>query len=379
LRLHKTASRQRGAGIPMTAVRRASREADAPRVVATATATPPHVVGADDTRRYLRQVFGPSYPHFARIERMVEQTAIETRHLALPPEDLIARRDLEASNALYVDTARDLARTAAGAALARADIAPEAIDAVVAVSCTGYAIPSLDVHVVNDLGLRRDTRRLPITELGCGGGTAGLALAGELVRARPGSTVLLVSVELCSNTFQPDDHSWENVIAAMLFGDGAAAAVITDRPREPGPALLASRSHLFPDTLDYMGYVLKATGFHLVMSPRVPEMVKTEYRPLLTRFLAEHELRQHDLGFYVLHPGGARILQYYEEHVGVPAEWLAYSATDMRRHGNMSSASVLFVLDEIFRDGRPRAGELGLLGSLGPGFCAELLLLRWED
>jgi alkylresorcinol/alkylpyrone synthase len=357
---------------------RALRDGDAPRVVATATATPPYVVGPDETRRYLRQVFGSKYQSFERIDRMVEQTAIETRHLTLPPDELLAPRDLEVSNALYLETSRELARTVAEAALNRADVAPEAIDTVVAVSCTGYAIPSLDVHLVNDLGLRRDARRLPITELGCGGGVAGLALAGELVRARPGSTVLLVSVELCSNTFQPDDHSWENVIAAMLFGDGAAAAVITDRPRHAGPALLASRSHLFPDTLDYMGYVLKSSGFHLVMSPRVPEMVRTEIRPLLTRFLAEQELRQQDLGLYVLHPGGARILQYYEEHVGVPAEWIAYSEAEMRRHGNMSSASVLFVLDAIMRGGRPRAGDLGVLGSLGPGFCAELLLLRWE-
>jgi alkylresorcinol/alkylpyrone synthase len=310
---------------------------------------------------------------------MVEQTAIETRYLTLPPEELVAARDLELSNALYLETARTLARTAAEAALAEAAVPPEAVDAVVIVSCTGYIIPSLDVYLVNDLGLRRDTRRLPITELGCGGGTAGLALAGELVRARPGTTVLLVSVELCSNTFQPADQSWENVIAAMLFGDGAAAAVITDRPRHAGPALLASRSHLFPDTLDYMGYVLKSSGFHLVMSPRVPEMVRTEYRPLLTQFLAEQELRQQDLNFYVLHPGGTKILRYYEEYVGVPPEWLAFSAREMSRHGNMSSASVLFVLDEFVRHGRPRVGDLGLLGSLGPGFCAELLLLRWED
>ncbi len=357
----------------------ACREDIAPRVVATATATPPHVVGPDQTRRYMRQVFGSSYPQFARIERMIEQTAIETRYLTLPPEELVARRDLEHSNALYLETARKLARTAAIAALDQAEIAPEAVDAVVTVSCTGYAIPSLDVYLVNGLGLRRDTRRLPITELGCGGGTAGLALAGELVRARPGSTVLLVSVELCSNTFQLDDHSWENVIAAMLFGDGAAAAVVTDRPCHPGPALLASRSHLFPDTLDYMGYVLKGSGFHLIMSPRVPEMVRTEYRPLLTGFLAEQELGQQDLSFYILHPGGARILRYYEEYVGVPAEWIARSAVEMARHGNMSSASVLFVLDDVMRHNRLRANDLGLLGSLGPGFCAELLLLRWEQ
>jgi len=327
----------------------------------------------------MRRVFGGRYSDFGRIDRMVEQTGIHTRSLTVPPEQLVAPRDLECSNGLYMETARGLARTVASAALDQAGISANAVDAVVAVSCTGYAIPSLDVHLVNDLGMRRQTRRLPITELGCGGGTVGLALAGELVRARPGSTVLLVSVELCSNTFQPADQSWENVIAAMLFGDGAAAAVVTDRPSGPGPSLLASRSHLFPDTIDYMGYVLKSSGFHLVMSPRVPEMVRTEYLPLLTSFLGEQELAQRDLAFYVLHPGGAKILRYYEEYVGVPAEWLAFSADDMGRHGNMSSASVLFVLDAIMRSNRLHDGDLGLLGSLGPGFCAEMLLLRWEE
>jgi alkylresorcinol/alkylpyrone synthase len=327
----------------------------------------------------MRHVFGDTYPEFARIDRMVDQTAVQTRYLTVRPEELVEQRDLESSNALYLETARDLARTVAKAALDRADISADAVDAVVAVSCTGYAIPSLDVHLVNDLGMRRETRRLPITELGCGGGTAGLALAGELVRARPGSTVLLVAVELCSNTFQPADQSWENVIAAMLFGDGAAAAVVTDIPRGPGPALLAARSHLFPDTLDYMGYVLKPSGFHLVMSPRVPEMVRTAYLPLLTGFLAEQGLAQRDLDFYVMHPGGAKILRYYNEYVGVPAEWLEYSADEMGRHGNMSSASVLFVLDAVLRSNRLQAGALGLLGSLGPGFCAEMLLLRWEE
>ncbi len=356
----------------------APREENAPRVVATATAAPPHVIGPEETKRYIRDVFGASCPDLARAERMVDHTRIERRHLALPPGQLLAERRLETRNAVYVESVQRLGRTVAERALEEARIPADAIDAVIAVSCTGYAIPSLDVLLANQLGLRSDVRRLPITELGCGGGAAGLALAADYVRAHPGSTVLLVSVELCSLTFQPDDSSWQNVIAAMLFGDAAAAAVVTDQPTSAGPAILAARSHLFPDTLDYMGFVLKDSGFHLIMSPEVPEMVRRFYRPLLEQFLADHGLTQDDLGFYVLHPGGAKILRYLARFVGVPERWLKPSAEVLRRYGNTSSTSVLLVLDEVRRRYRPDDGALGVLASLGPGFCAELVLLRWE-
>jgi len=350
-----------------------------PRVVATATAVPDYVIGPAETKSYIRQTFHGTYPDLSRAERMVDHTGIETRHLTLPPSILVEGSRLETKNALYVETVQTLGRTVAEKALNAAGLDASAVDLIVAVSCTGYMIPSLDVHLVSQLGMRSNVRRLPITELGCGGGTAGLAIAADFVRAHPGSTCLLVSVELCSLTFQPGDSSWQNVVAAMLFGDGAAAAVVTDRLGFVGPTILADRTHLFPDTRDYMGFILKDSGFHLVMSPRVSEMVRHAYRPLLDEFLGDHGLQQADLGFYVLHPGGAKILRYLEQYVGVPSRWLAPSVDVLRRYGNMSSASVLFVLDEVMRTQRPEPGEFGLLASLGPGFCAEMLLLRWES
>lgn len=350
----------------------------APRVIATATATPSPVIGPEETKTYLRRVFGAAYPDLSRAERMVDHAMIETRHLALPPEDLLAMPGLEQRNQTYVETVRRLGDGVARHALEQARISPRSVDLLLTVSCTGYMIPSLDVYLAGQLGMRPNVRRLPVTELGCGGGTAGLALAADYVRAHPGSTALLVSVELCSVTFQPHDTSWQNVVAATLFGDGAAAAVITDRAVTNGPAILDARSHLFPDTLDYMGFVLKNSGFHLVMSPEVPEMVRRAFEPLLRDFLGENGLTPDDLGFYVLHPGGAKILRYLRQHVGVPERWIAPSAEVLRQYGNLSSASVLFVLDEIRRRHQPAPGAFGILASLGPGFCAELLLLRWE-
>lgn len=350
----------------------------APRVIAVAVETPPHVAGPAETKRYLEQVFGASYPRIDRLLEMVDHTSIETRHFALPPDELVAARRLETSNGIYVECARKLGRSVAARALERSGLDPAEIGLVLAVSCTGYMIPSLDVHLVNDLGLDRGVRRLPVTELGCGGGTAGLALAADYVRAHPGKAALVVSVELCSLTFQPQDLSRENVIAAMLFGDGAAAAIVTDRPGPPGPAILADRTHLFPDTLDYMGFTLKDSGFHLIMSPQVPEMVRRCYRPLFEEFLADHGLAPADLGFGVWHPGGAKILRYLREYVDVPECWIAPAREVLRRYGNQSSASVLFVLEDVLKRRPPPDGAFGVLGSLGPGFCAELLLLRWQ-
>ncbi|MGH8192205.1 MAG: type III polyketide synthase [Rhodanobacteraceae bacterium] len=349
-----------------------------PRIVSTATANPDHILGPAETKEQLQRVFGGAYSDLNRARRMVDHTGIESRHLAMSVDELVSDRTLETSNAIYLDTARRLATNVSREAVKRARLSATDIDYVISVSCTGYAIPSLDVYISNDLGIRSDARRLPITELGCGGGAAGLAFAAEFVRSRPGSVVLLVSVELCSVTFQPADMSWENVIASMLFGDGAVAAVVTDRALGPGPAIVADQTHLFPHTTDYMGFTLKGSGLHLVMSPQVPETARREYGPLLADFLHDHDLCQDDLSFYVLHPGGAKILRYLEHYAGVPTHWLSPARVELARHGNMSSASVLFVLDEVMTNHQPAPGDLGVLASLGPGFCAELILLRWD-
>ncbi|HEX5414378.1 MAG TPA: type III polyketide synthase [Chloroflexota bacterium] len=349
-----------------------------PRVVATATRAPAHVIGPDETKRCIRQIFGSAYPDLQRATRMVDHTGIDERHLSLPLPDLLAERTLAATQEIYAETVRTLGRETAAAALDEARVSADQVDCVIAVSCTGYMIPSLDVYLASELGMRADVRRLPITELGCGGGTAALALAADFVRARPGSVVLVVSVELCSLTFQKNDPSWQNVVAAMLFGDAAAAVVVADRGSRPGPTIRAARSHLFPDTRSYMGFELRDSGLHLIMSPEVPEMVRKHFRPLRDTFLADHGLAPTDVDFYVLHPGGAKILRYLRQYGEVPDCWLAPAAEILRRYGNTSSTSVLLVLDEVVRHHAPREEANGIVASLGPGFCAELILLGWE-
>jgi alkylresorcinol/alkylpyrone synthase len=350
-----------------------------PKVVATATGAPAQVIGPDETRRCIREIFGGAYSDLQRAMRMVDHTGIDERHLSLPLGDLLADRSLTATQEIYAETIRTLGREVAEAALREAQMSADQVDCVIAVSCTGYLIPSLDVYLASDLGMRSDVRRLPITELGCGGGTAALALAADFVRAHPGSVALVVSVELCSLTFQKRDTSWQNVVAAMLFGDAAAAAVVTDRPiARQGPTIRAARSLLFPDTRSYMGFELRDSGLHLIMSPEVPEMVRKHFRPLRDAFLADHGLASTDVGYYVLHPGGAKILRYLRQEAKVPETWLAAAAEVLRRYGNVSSTTVLLVLDEVMRNRAPSPGATGILASLGPGFCAEMLLLGWE-
>jgi alkylresorcinol/alkylpyrone synthase len=348
-------------------------------VVATATANPPFTIDSEETKYYLRRVFGDAYPELDRADRMVDHTGTARRALALPIEQLLQERTIEETMAIYEDTVRELGVRVSLQALASAGLAPTDVDMVIAVSCTGYTIPSLAVHLAFDLGLRPGVRRLPITELGCSGGAAGLALASEYARARPGQVVLLVAVELCSLCFQLHEMDWQNVVAATLFGDGAAAAVVTDEALGAGPMILDHHSHLFPDTLDYMRFNLTSSGFQLVMSPQIPRIVQHEYRGLLESYLRRHELAPENLDFYVLHPGGAKILRHFARHVGVPHQWIQPAADVLRDHGNMSSTTVLFVLDRIMRQRPPQPGALGVMGGFGPGFGAELLLLQWTD
>lgn len=350
-----------------------------PRVVATATALPEHRIGPDETKAWISRLFGATHRDTRRIEQMVDHTGIESRYLVQPPERLASDRTLEEANGEYVRRVLELSTRAVEGCLEEAGIDPQQVDMVIPVSCTGYMIPSLDAHLINRFRMRSNVRRLPITELGCGAGAAAMERAREYLVAFPDSLVLLVATEITSITFQPRDTSWANLVAAMLFGDGSAAALVTGRPLRPGPSILDTESHFLHDTLHYMEFPLKDSGFHLIMSKEVPNTVRTAYRPALVQFLARHDLTIDDLAFFVLHPGGDRILRNFEEYVGVPAEGLAPARAILRRVGNLSSASVLFVLDEIIRRCPPSTGQYGLMSSMGPGFCLEMLLLRWDD
>lgn len=345
-------------------------------IASTATAVPPHIISRDTVKEYFGRVFGISGRRLEAVLDIVEHSRIDQRYTIFPVDYLIEPRPLAKITSEYRDHAIALTRCAAKRALERASVAASDIDLIVTVSCTGVMIPSVDAYLAPELGLRSNVRRLPITELGCAAGAAGLTRAWEYLRAYPDATVLLVAVELPSLTFQRRDLTQANLISTILFGDGAAASVITGRPAS-GPAILDSESYLFPSSIDAMGFDLRDEGFHIVLSKEVPELIRSRIGNLVDDFLARHSFTRRDMNAWVLHPGGQKLLSYMQEELGLKDCDTQPSWDVLRNYGNLSSASVLFVLHEWLERGAMNRGDRGLLAAFGPGFSAEMLLLRW--
>ncbi|HZU75581.1 MAG TPA: type III polyketide synthase, partial [Dehalococcoidia bacterium] len=273
------------------------------RIAGTGMALPPYRLDAAGFRAVLGAAFAPFYRDLRPLLRMADRCGVQERYLALPVEETLRSRSLGERNRIYVEQARALGEQAARQALLRSATDPRAIDLVVTVSCTGYMLPSLDAYLVGSLSLRPDVRRLPITELGCLAGAAALNRAAELLDGDSRRTALVVAVELPSLTFQPDDGSMDNLVSALVFADGAGAAVLR-HDAGPGLALLDSRSLLVPGTLGEMGFELREGGFHVVLSKDVPALLAGPFAAAASRLLADHGLTFRDLSFACIHPGG---------------------------------------------------------------------------
>jgi predicted naringenin-chalcone synthase len=346
------------------------------RILSTATAVPPYALDRPTYKRYCEVKFAE---HARAARHIIDHTRIDTRYLSRPPHELLIERSLEEKSADYADHSLRLCEATAARALDRARIDREEIDLIITTSCTGVMIPSVDAYLVEKMGFRRDCIRLPITELGCAAGAAALSRAREHLVAYPDHVALVIAIELPSLTYQPLDLSMTNLVATSLFGDGAAACVIGDRPAaRPSPILIDSRTHLFPRSHHLMGFELKDGGFHIVLDREVPEALRGKVKPLVDAFLEMHGLSIADVGFTVIHPGGRRILEDLESELGIAGMTRA-SWEILRKYGNLSSATILFVLDEVISNAKISAGEVGLLAAFGPGFSCELSLLRWDS
>lgn len=318
----------------------------------------------------------------ALARRLHAGCGVATRHLVLPIDRYGELRDSGRSNDLYLELGTELAARAASAALDRAGLTAQDVDLVFFTSVTGIGAPSVDALLVERLGLRRDVTRVPSFGLGCAGGAAALARThGHLVGHRH-DVALVVSLELCSLTLQPDDPSPANLVASGLFGDGAAAAVLVgdDHPAADGatgPRLVATGSRLYPGTTDDLGWRVGASGFRIVLSAGLPSVVRAEVAADVEALLAAHGRKPGDVTRWVVHAGGPRILDAVQDALGLPADALDASRASLADVGNLSSASVLHVLDRTLRAGTP-AGSPGVLLAFGPGVGLEMVLLEWS-
>lgn len=345
-------------------------------IAGTSTAVPPYVLSRDLCKNGIGGVFNLDETRLGAIREVIDNSKIDQRYCVFPPEYSIEPRPLSQTTAEYQDKAVELGLQVTEQALAQANMTPADVDLLVTVSCTGIMIPSLDAHLATIMPFRSDVRRLPITELGCAAGAAGLARTWEYISAFPDRTALLVAVEIPTLTFQRKDISQANLISAVLFGDGAAGVVVTGR-EAPGPRILASECFLFPNSLTAMGFDLRDTGLHIVLSKDVPELIRDRVKGLAEGFLARQGLRKEDISAFLLHPGGQKLLSFVQEELGLSRADTEISWEILRRYGNLSSASVLFILNEWLVQREMPPGSYGLLIAFGPGFTAEMILLQW--
>ena len=321
-------------------------------------------------------------PHADLLRRFHETVKVNHRHLVLPLEQYPGLTDFGYTNSVFIEQAVDLGSAAVSAALEEAGFGPEDVDMIMSTTVTGVAVPSLDARIAGRLGMRADVRRVPLFGLGCVAGAAGTARVHDYLRGNPDGVAVLVSAEMCSLNFGALGADIAGLVGTALFADGAAAVVFVGERRAEklgitGPRVIDSASRLYPDSLRTMGWDVGANGFQLVLSPDVPEMVSRYLRDDMTGFLGGHDLDIDDIGVWVSHPGGPKVIEAISESLTLPDEALELTWRSLAEIGNISSSSVLHILRDTM-DKRPADGSPAVMMAMGPGFCSELVLMQWQ-
>ena len=345
-----------------------------PSIAAVAVKFPPNRYTQDEAIGALTDFGGPEFRRFAL------SSGVEFRNTALPLSRYAQLSGFTEANDAYVEIALDLAEQAFLAALDEAKVKPSEVDIVFSTTVTGLAVPTLEARLAARVGLRPDVKRVPLFGLGCVAGAAGTARMHDYLRAFPDQVAALLAVELCSLTIQRKDNSVANLVATSLFGDGAAAVIAKGANRaaagRPGPRVLATRSRIYPDTEEVMGWRIGTDGFRIVLSVDVATITEKYLGEDVRGFLADHGLTPEDVSTWVCHPGGPRVIEAVENVLDLPGNALDHTRNSLRNNGNLSSVSVLDVLRANIAD-PPPAGSFGLMIAMGPAFCSELVLLAW--
>jgi alkylresorcinol/alkylpyrone synthase len=355
------------------------------QIVSAASAFPEHYYPQAVLLQALEKYWGANLENPELLHRLHRNTCVDGRYLALPVQAYPKLSGWGEVNDLWIQVALDLGKQAICRALSYAGLASRDLGAFFFTSVTGIASPSIDALLMNRIGLSPNIRRVPMFGLGCVAGAAGIARAADYVKAYPNQLAVLLSVELCSLTIQKEDLSPANLISSGLFGDGAAAVIVAGEechtlvaePEPLGPNILATRSVFYPHTEEMMGWRISEKGFSIMLSREVPDLVRKRIGQDVDAFLAESGLVRSDIGSWVMHTGGPKVLEAIQDSLDLNEGQLDASWDCLRKTGNLSSASVLVVLEEVMKHRRPAPGTLGMMAAMGPGFCSELLLLRW--
>ncbi len=348
-----------------------------PKIVAVATAVPEFKVDQATVCDIVSNHFSGRLDELKRLLPIFSNAGIKTRYFSRPMDWMIRPHSLEERNRTYIECATDLSAAAANKLIKQNKMSPEDFDYIIYVNTTGLSTPSIDARLINKLSLRRDIHRTPIWGLGCAGGAAGLAHAYRYLLGHPQGKVLLIATELCGLTFLADDYSKSNLVATALFSDGSAAVLLAgDQVDISGLEIIGTKSTFYADSLDVMGWNVVSEGLQVIFARRIPDIVKEQASKDIDDFLTTHSLSLKDISAYLFHPGGTKVLKAYETALNLTNNELAVSWDILSEYGNISSVTVLFILERFMNQNSLGRDGYGLLTALGPGFCSESMLIK---
>ncbi len=347
------------------------------RISSIATQLPPFTRTTEEIIPYLKKWLNGQEDRFQRkVLKLFQGAGVDRRYSIMDVDEVFKKTSFEEKNAVYKRETIKLAENALSEALKQSNLIPTDIDYIITVSCTGIMIPSVDAYLINKLKMKQDIVRLPVTEMGCVAGVSGMIYANNFLRANPNKRAAVIAVESPTSTFQIDEFSMVNIVSAAIFGDGCACAILSSHEAEEGPEIIAEGMYHFYDAEHMMGFELRNSGLQMVLDKTVPEKIAEHFPKIIHPFLAQNKLTIEDVDHLIFHPGGKKIVATIEELFGVLGKNIDYTKAVLKEYGNMSSATVMYVLEKFMKD-NPKKGDIGMMLSFGPGFTAQRLLLKW--
>jgi len=347
------------------------------KITSVATQLPPYTRSTKEIIPYLKVWLTGQDDRFQRkVLKLFENAGVDRRYSIMDAEEVFRRTSLEEKNAFYKKETIKLAQNALTKALKKAGLIAKDIDYIITVSCTGIMIPSVDAYLINALDMKQDIVRLPVTEMGCVAGVSGMIYAHNFLKANPNKRAAVIAVESPTSTFQLDDYSMVNIVSAAIFGDGCACTILSSYEEEQGPEIIGEAMYHFYNAEHMMGFELRNSGLQMVLDKEVPDKIAEHFPQIVHPFLAKHNLSIEEVDHLIFHPGGKKIVQTIEQLFGALGKNINNTKAVLKEYGNMSSATVLYVL-ERFMEQNPQKGDIGLMLSFGPGFTAQRLLLKW--